>query len=228
MNSSTDLRPLESLVRGQQARDATPAAFNVDLRRLEEVPSGMTKRVRDVARATGYAEGWSQGHCAALGTARAIHEQHAASARLAERHRDASLRRAIDAVANAATALERHTAVDVSLLEDLVLRTALQIAELILGEHLTTSADPGREALHRAMDLVPPDGPVTVRLNPDDYYVLTGSHAPEYEQVHEGRHVTVLPDPGLQSGDATAHCAATTVDARLASAVERVRVALRA
>jgi flagellar assembly protein FliH len=218
----------EAIVRGPEAVDATVARFNVDLRGTTRAPTELTERVRAQARATGYAEGWGEGHQAAQLTAQAVGLQQAASARLADLARAAAFDRAVAAVVGAVGNIERRVVLDVAALEDRVLQTAWQIAETLLGRELAISAEPGRDALRRAMSLVPPDGPVTVLLNPDDYLILTGSTASECEQVHNGRPVLLRPSPGLAAGDALAECAMTTVDARLASAVERVRKALEA
>lgn len=217
----------EAILRGVEAGEATPARFNVDLR-ARQSPSELTDRVREQARATGYAEGWSQGQRAAQEAARAVAEQQSASALIAELARTAGLERGIGALVRAATELEQRVATDIAEVEDAVLHAAVQIAEALLGRELAGGAVLGEDALRRAMALVPPDGPVTVRLNPADYTAVTGSSEPEYEQAYQGRRVLLRPDPVLAPGDAVAECGATTVDAGLAAAVARVRKALSA
>jgi len=213
----------ESVLRGPGADDATVVRFATDLRAQRPEPTELSERVRETARATGYAEGWSQGQHAAQHAARAIAVQQAARVQQAELAREAALRQALGAVAGAASRLERHAAVDLAALENLVLRAAVELAETLLGRELVATDSAGLDALRRAIALVPPDGPVTVLVNPEDYRVLTGGQEPECEQVHQGRRVTLRPDPGLAPGDAVAECAATTVDARLSSALDRVR-----
>jgi flagellar assembly protein FliH len=215
----------EPIVRGPGTLDVTVARFNVDLRGAAPATE-LTDRVRAQARATGYAEGWGEGRRAAQVAAQAVAQQHAASARVADLARAAAFERAVAGVVGAVTAMERRVVPDIAALEDRVLGAAWQIAEALLGRELAAATEPGRDALCRAMSLVPADGPVTVLLNPDDYLILTGTATPEYEYTHEGRRVLLRPTPGLRTGDAVAECAATTVDARLASAVERVRKAL--
>jgi flagellar assembly protein FliH len=215
----------ESIVRGAEAPEVSVARFNVDLRRDRE-PTELSERVRAQARATGYAEGWGEGHRAAQLAAQAVAQQHAASARVAELARAAALQRALGAVAGAVAAMESRVAPDIAALEDAVLRAACQIAEALLGRELAVAAEPGRDALRRALSLVPPDGPVIVQLNPADLAALTGGDAAECEHAYEGRQVLLRANPALAPGDAIADCGPTTVDARLATAAERVRQAL--
>ena len=64
--------------------------------------------------------------------------------------------------------------------------------------------------------------PVTVRLSPTDLAVLGTSGTRDID----GRAVTLVADPALHRGDAIAECDATTVDARIAEGLDRVRQAL--
>jgi flagellar assembly protein FliH len=216
----------EAVMRGADAQDAPVARFNVDLRGGNRPAVELSERVRAQARATGYAEGWGEGQRAALLAAQAVAVQQAASARVADLARAAAFERAMGAVTGAVRAMDARVVLDVAALEDHVLRAAWQIAEELLGRELAAAAEPGRDALRRAMSLVPADAAVTVLLNRDDYEALTGATTAEHEYVHEGRRVLLRPEAGLASGDAIAECAATTVDARLATAVDRVRKAL--
>jgi flagellar assembly protein FliH len=219
----------ETILRGPEASDAAVARFSMDLGAVRPTPTELSERVRSAAQAAGYAAGWSEGHQAALRAAQIAVEQQAALARSAERERTAALARALGAVTNAASTLERRTATDVAALEDLVLAAAYQIAEALLGRELASGPETGPDALRRTLRLVPPDGPVTVRLSPTDYATVTGStDGSGSEQVHDGRSVLLRPDPALRPGDAVADCASTTVDARLVAAVARVREALGA
>jgi flagellar assembly protein FliH len=64
-----------------------------------------------------------------------------------------------------------------------------------------------------------------VRLNPDDYRNIMGS-ATDADYNYEGRPVHLRPDPALRPGDAVAEAGSTTVDASIASALQRAREAL--
>ena len=85
------------------------------------------------------------------------------------------------------------------------------------------SAIPGLDALRRALAMAPDTGTLTVRLHPDD---LASLGAPDGEYTLHGRTVLLRPDPGLSPGDAIAEQGSTTIDARLAEAIARVRAEL--
>jgi flagellar assembly protein FliH len=95
----------------------------------------------------------------------------------------------------------------------------------VLTREIATSADPGREALARALALAPEQRPVTVRLNPTDRMTI-GLPDGTTELVMDGRTITIQDDRSLKPGDSVAVCDATTVDARLGPALERVREVL--
>lgn len=170
------------------------------------------------ARAQGYAMGWAEGRRAALAHAEADREERA-------RAHDAVHARAVDEVARTADGLVRaadRLHAESSAHRDALAATAvdlaLQVAEAVLGRELQIAADPGRDALRRALAAVPEPGPVTVRLNPDDLAAL----GPD---ALEGR-VTVRADPTLARGDAVAETDTCSVDATVAAALARVREVL--
>jgi flagellar assembly protein FliH len=79
--------------------------------------------------------------------------------------------------------------------------------------------------LARVLALAPEQRPVTVRLNPADRMTI-GLSDRTTELVVDGRSITLVEDPTLQPGDAVAVSDATTIDARLGTALERVREVL--
>jgi flagellar assembly protein FliH len=91
----------------------------------------------------------------------------------------------------------------------------------VLGHQARAADEPGREAIARALALAPEGRPVTVRLNSDDWMTIGMD-----EVVIDGRKVTLVDDPSLSRGDAVAQCDATTIDARLGPALQRVREVL--
>lgn len=170
------------------------------------------------ARAQGYAMGWAEGRRAALAHAEADREERA-------RAHDAVHARAVDEVARTADGLVRaadrlhaESSAHRDALAEAAVDLALQVAEAVLGRELQIAADPGRDALRRALAAVPEPGPVTVRLNPDDLAAL----GPD---ALEGR-VTVRADPTLARGDAVAETDTCSVDATVAAALARVREVL--
>src|SRR2546423_553152 len=75
----------------------------------------------------------------------------------------------------------------------------------------------------RAVALAPAGRPVTVRLSPADRATLD---LDESTVDIDGRAVTILADAGLRPGDAVAECDATTIDARLDTALARAKEVL--
>jgi flagellar assembly protein FliH len=223
MSSSADPR-WAGIVPADAAQAATAVRFDVDLRRGRRVTDGLLADERAAAHAVGYAAGWAEGQRAAHDAALAATAAATAGAREASDERAAAVRRALDAVGAAATALERRVLPSVADAEQAILGAALALAEALLGRELSLAEAPGLDAIRRALALAPSRRPVLVRLSPADHAALAGGARSEYDV--DGRMVTVVADPTLQPGDAVAECDATTVDARLGAALERVREVL--
>lgn len=95
---------------------------------------------------------------------------------------------------------------------------ALEIAEMVLMREVTLANDPGRDAIVRCLTEVDPNEPAVLRLNPGDLEAL-GS----FDDLLVDRSFELVADPAIASGDAVADTAAGSVDARLRSALSRVR-----
>jgi flagellar assembly protein FliH len=215
----------EPVLRGAGADGVAVVRFDADLTAAASpIPSRRVEEARAAARTAGYAEGWAQGQRAARVAAQAAQDQFAAQRRAADAARDASVRQAVGALSRAADDLAARSVPATDAIEDLVLRTAVDLAEALLGHELTAGAARDVHALRRAMAAAPAAGPVTVRLHPDDCHTLTEALVPAGE--FDGRPVVLVADPSLRPGDAVAETGATTVDATLAGAVARVRQAL--
>ncbi|GAB3861282.1 FliH/SctL family protein [Dactylosporangium cerinum] len=211
----------ENVLTDDRAGAAPSARFDVDLRERETFPPELVAQVRAEAEAAGYAAGWAQGRREARAGAEAEAARVAAeAAEIAELHRQ-RVEHALQAIGAAAGALERRAVPAAQDVEDQIVATAFALAEAVLGRELRTATEPGREALARALALVPSASPVTVRLNPADRLTIG-----QTELVMDGRTVSLVDDPGLGPGDALALCDATTVDARLGPALDRVREVL--
>jgi flagellar assembly protein FliH len=212
----------ETVVRGERA--VTAARFDVNLRKQPTLPNEVANRLRAEAQAAGYATGWAQGRREAEVAAQAARAQTLAEVRQAAEVQAARVEQALVALALAVADLERQMAPVATELEDLIVGTAFALAEAVIGRELAVAAEPGRDAVARALALAPTGRPVTVRLHPADHATVTdGQPGP----VEIGGHtVTLLVDPSLQPGDAVAECDATTIDAQITPAVARVREVL--
>jgi flagellar assembly protein FliH len=222
MSSSPD-RPV---IRGAVAENATAARFAVDLRHPEPIDNEATEQAKQQARTTGYAEGWAQGKRDAVAAAEAATARALVAEETYDRRRAAALASAVNALGRAVTEIENQLMPTFSELQEVVLASAYELAEAIIGRTLRDDPERGADALRRAMSATPEQGGVTVSLHPDDYQTLVGD-APAGDFDYEGRRITLRPDPRLQPGDAVAETGTATVDATIAAAMSRAREALR-
>jgi flagellar assembly protein FliH len=186
------------------------------------IPPGVLAPARAAAEAAGYAAGWASGIQAARAVGEA--ERHAARAG-AERElaqRQAQLAQALAALRTAADGLERREVVGAEHIEDLIVASAFTIAEAVVGVTLRDDATRGIAAVTRALALAPADGPVVVALSPRDHAGLSVAAV----DAAAGRAVELIADASLQPGDATATCGSTSIDARIAAGLARVREVL--
>jgi flagellar assembly protein FliH len=204
---------------GTEQVSAPVALF--ELAAVRDVPESLLAPARRVAESAGYTAGWQQGMAAASAAA----EQEAARNHQQQRaildHAREQVATAIAALRGAAADLAAREAAAARDLEQLVLDTAFGIAEALTGAHLADDEQRGAAAVRRVLDLAPAEGTVIVRLSAADHAVVDRDPA-----ARAG--VTLVADATLQPGDARASIGATTIDARLSAALERVRSALTA
>jgi flagellar assembly protein FliH len=212
------------VLRGDKAAAVNTARFDVNLLAGFGVPESAIAEARAAASAAGFAAGWAQGQREAEGETLQLRQHIVDEAHHERAARTEATIRAVNALAHAAASLEAHTVVMGAELEALILETALGIAETVIGRELAVATEPGRDALHRALALVPTGGAVVVRLNPGDHAQLTDGSGTQLDV--DGRAVTLVVDPMLAPGDALAESGATSIDARIGSALERIREVL--
>ncbi|MFC7528114.1 FliH/SctL family protein [Actinoplanes sp. GCM10030250] len=222
MSSSPD----SPVIRGAVADSATAARFAVDLRNPEPIDNEATERARQQARTTGYAEGWAQGKRDAAEATEAAAARAHASEQAYEHRRATALAQAVNALGRAVTELENQLMPTFTELQEVVLASAFELAEAIVGRTLRDDPERGADALRRAMSAAPEQGGLNVSLHPDDYAMLVGPN-PAGDFEFEGRRISLRPDPHLRPGDAVAETGTATVDATIETAMSRVREALR-
>lgn len=185
----------------------------------ESVLGELAERSREAGRAQGYAAGWAEGRRRAQEVADRIATARAAAAeetRTTALEQQRILSAALEqAVAGCGSDLEARYAE----LAEQAVEVALRIAEAVVQRELSTTADPGADAVRRALTSVPPTAAVTVRLNPED---LAGLEA----DLLAGRPVTLVADATLERGDARAETETQVVDASVSAAMARVREVL--
>lgn len=183
--------------------------------------------LRDGDRAAAEARGAAQGHAA--GYAAGLRQ---AAAEVAERdaRRDAELTaalsaaqaksdRAIAALTAATRALDERALPLVSEAEESIVTLAVQLAEALVGQELSVAEAAARLAVERVLAVAGPDSVRAVRLNPGDLAALD-------ENVRRRSRLTLVADPTIASGDAVADLDDGFLDARVSTAMGRVREAL--
>jgi flagellar assembly protein FliH len=103
-------------------------------------------------------------------------------------------------------------------IENQVVATAVQIAEVLVGHELAQPDGRGRDAIARALALAPVHGDVTARMHPADIGLVGDPAA-----LSPGRVLVIVPDPSLTPGDCIVDVAACRVDARVSAAIQRAR-----
>lgn len=218
MSSSSSPTRLGPRVLRDTARVERPSK----LLALDLAPTGLARldpaRVEaavEEGRAAGFDAGFRAGHLAGLEAARAEQDHVTADhrARLARVLSSADLAVA-DAVTRVGEVMETGARATVE--------ASFAVAEAIVGRELATAADPGRDAVARALALAPDGVEVSLHLHPSDAAALVD------DDLLRGRAITVVADPTLRPGDCVGTAGWTTIDARIGAALDRVRAVLEA
>jgi flagellar assembly protein FliH len=175
------------------------------------------------AEARGVAQGHSAGYAAGLRAAAAeVAEretrrdaEHTAALRAAE----ARTERALASLAAATRALDERALPLVSEAEESIVTLAVQLAEALVGQELSVAEAAARLAVERVLAIAGPDSVRAVRLNPGDLAALD-------ENLRRRARLTLVADPTIASGDAVADLDDGFLDARVSTAMSRVRDAL--
>ncbi len=185
----------------------------------ESTLAALAEDARVAARAQGYAAGWAEGRRTFLAQVAAAEREHAARRAAEEDRARVEHRAATMALATAVDEAQTEVRRTRDLLAARAVDLALQIAEAVLGRELELAADPGADALRRAVELLPVDVPVTVRLHPADRAQLDAG-------VLGNRSVRLVDDSALGRGDAVVETEEQVVDATIGAALARVREVL--
>ncbi|ACU36285.1 hypothetical protein KCV87_08285 [Actinosynnema pretiosum subsp. pretiosum] len=219
-STSTESPTQVSVLRQGDAVASGVTAFELNVVTAAKSPAEALTALRSEARAEGYAIGWAQGMRearAATAEARAHAEE---QLRRLLAHQEAEVRRAIGAVSLAAESLRSRDVVQATEMTGALVSAAVDLAEALVGREIGGEQG-GRDALTRALALAPSHVPVRVRLHPHDHALLADENGTEFTE--HGRTVVLVADPELTPGAAIAETDETTVDARLETALRRVR-----
>ncbi|WP_411698797.1 FliH/SctL family protein [Conyzicola sp.] len=173
----------------------------------------------DQARISGHAAGYAAGLREAEEQVAARIAALEAETAAALSHGRARVDHAIAVLNSAASALDLRTVPLLESAHTTLALGALQIAEAVIGSELGDAAVAARSALHRALDSVEVGLVRTVRLNPADLSTL----GPD---VLEATGVTFTADATLARGDAVTEFPDGYLDARIGTALARVKTAI--
>ena len=214
--------PVRGVVRGAAADDARNARFDAGFHRHAQLAPEVVEQLRAEAQAAGYAAGWAEGRRAAEQVARDAREAFAAeSAAIAAAQEEAG-RRVLGSLGAAVDRFEQRALPSVENMQAQLVEAAFALAESIVGRELATAAEPGVDAIARALAFAPMGRSAVARLHPMDAASLPST------AVVNGRDVVVVADPALAPGDAVVECDASTVESRIAAGLERARAAVTA
>ena len=184
----------------------------------EHTLSGLAEQAQAAARAQGYSTGWAEGRRAAEEDAERQRRALAAEHQASEARREADHRSALEALTRAAQQLTDACALTCAQVAAHTTELAVALTAELLGHELAVAATPGLDAVRRALDLVPAESVVTVRLAAEE-----AAHPDLAELVGTA---TVVADPTLGRGEALVETRDGVVDARVRGAMARVREVL--
>jgi flagellar assembly protein FliH len=189
--------------------------------RLGDVYAEELDRLREHARAEGFAAGHAEGMTAA---AEVVAETERAAA---DRFADVQARwerriaSATAALGAAATRLDEAALPVADDVRETILGIVLTLVEDLLGRELALADSPVLDAVRRALTLVPADAPVVVRVHPDDLGEIPAEALAELPAT-----VRVVEDPTVERAGAVAETGPRRIDAQLMAALERVQTVL--
>jgi flagellar assembly protein FliH len=202
------------VLRGDQARSAVGAldaasisTFDVSSRAgASGNPLATFEREREAARAAGYNDGLMQAQ---------------ADIAAATEQANNRVRFALAALQEAIDGFDQRETIAIAGIEDVIIQSAFEIAQSILQRELTVAADPGADALARALQMVPERGHMVARLNPMDAETLGMT-----EVNSRTRTVEIVADASIEAGGCIVEAGDARIDAQISSALTNVADAL--
>ncbi len=200
MSSSTDRRPVAAAGHWSPELDLTPGGLS----RFD--PARVTQAIED-----GYRTGFDAGSAEAR--AQAQQELDALVGEIGERARTL-----LESLAAAGRRLEAAEVATAGAYADAVAEAAVAVAQAILGRELADPTQAALAAVQRTLGAVDRTRAVRIQVHPDDLELLGDVELPDG--------VSLDANPGLRPGDAVGSTDDRTVDARIATALDRARAAL--
>ncbi len=238
MSTSSSAPSRAEVLRGAEASRVSLARIDADLRlspyasddfadprlvdpalaaAFDEAVAVATARGRE----EGYARGYAEGLKSAERERRVALEQEIALMRDAEAARNLQLQHAVAVLSEAATAAGERQVAALAGVEDLLLNAAFDLATTLLGRELEAIDAPVRDAVRRALAVLPGDVPISLYLHPIDRDSLS-----DVDSLLAGRPVRIFADSEVEPGSCVAEAGTRHVDASLSAAIDRVRQVL--
>jgi flagellar assembly protein FliH len=189
--------------------------------RLGDVYAEELARLREHARAEGFAEGHAEGMTAA--TAVVAETERAAAERLADVQArwERRMASATAALAAAAARFDEASVPAADEVREAIIGTVLMLVEDLLGRELALADSPVLDAVRRALALCPSDAPALVRVHPDDLAEIPAEALADLPDS-----VRIVGDPAVERAGAVAETGPRRIDAQLGAALERVQAVL--
>lgn len=166
----------------------------------------------------GHAAGYAAGRRVAEAELVALRDELEARSADERRAQQTASARALDALAAAALSLQQAQEALIAATDAALADAAVELAEALLGAELRRGDGTAHAALERALAVLPETGDRVVRLSPGDLDQLASREIPAG--------ITLLADPAMPSGSAEGQFDGGIVDARIATALARVRAEL--
>ncbi|MGO4102382.1 FliH/SctL family protein [Leifsonia sp. YAF41] len=195
--------------------------------RFPTIHNADAEREQAAARHQGHAAGYAEGLRAAeraFAVTVAEHEARVAAEREQQAER---LQKAMGVLAAATQALNTRLAPVITSVEDSLAAAGLDLAEAILGAELQSGEASARAALRRALEHPDVAEATVIRLHPSDHELLDDAGLLHDAGLLAGD-ARFRADPSLAQGDAIVDLPVGFLDARISTALARVRQELGA
>jgi flagellar assembly protein FliH len=237
-SSNSAAPPRTAILRGFDASTVTLARMDADLHdspfgevgrfdarfvdpTLAKAFDEASREARELARIEGFAAGHAEGFEAGRRDNDVIFQLEQAATKSTEAAQQQAAAAAVAALLDAAKAYEVRQVMGLDDVEDLLLSAAYDLATTLLGRELESSQPPVRDAVRRALTMLPDDGVITVFAHPVDAAALT-----DIAGISPDRTIRIVADPDIEPGSCVAESGRTHVNASLANALRRVQEAL--
>lgn len=190
----------------------------------QAIVSGATRGVSGYAE--GYAIGWAAGSRAAASKAAQERREEAERAAAERAGRAARVEQALAGLGAAARAARARAVPTLAEVADELTKASIELAEAALGAELSDRGAAVRAALARALSAEGEEHVVRIRLNPQDLAAL--GEVPDLlgVDVRIPAGVELVADASLAPGDAISEFEDGILDARISTALRRIRNAL--